>query len=101
MRIAVIGAGAVGGYYGALLARAGHEVTLIARGAHLAAIRDRGLTVQATRGAFTVRPAAYDNPSGVGAFDLILFAVKTYDNDTALPLLPPLAGAHTVVLTLQ
>jgi 2-dehydropantoate 2-reductase len=101
MRIAVIGAGAVGGYYGAMLARAGHRVTLIARGAHLAAIRDRGLIVHASRGVFTVRPAVSEHPSDVGAVDLILFAVKTYDNDTALPLLRPLAGADTVVLTLQ
>jgi len=101
MRIAVIGAGAVGGYYGAMLARGGHQVTLIARGAHLAAIRDRGLIVHAARGTFTVQPAAAENPSDVGAVDLILFAVKTYDNDTALPLLRPLAGADTVVLTLQ
>ncbi len=101
MRIAVIGAGAVGGYYGALLARAGHEVTLLARGAHLAAIRERGLTVRAARGEFTVHPRASDTPSDVGAQDLVLFAVKTYDNGTALPMLAPLTAAGTIVLTLQ
>jgi 2-dehydropantoate 2-reductase len=101
MRIAVIGAGAVGGYYGAMLARAGHDVTLVARGAHLAAIREGGLTVRAARGEFTVRPAASGSPSGVGPVDLVLFAVKTYDNDTALPMLQPLAGHSTMVLTLQ
>ena len=101
MRIAVIGAGAVGGYYGAMLARAGHAVTLIARGAHLAAIRERGLTVRATRGEFTVQPAVSDSPTEVGQVELLLFAVKTYDNDTALPMLRPLTGPHSIVLTLQ
>lgn len=101
MRIAVMGAGGVGGYYGAMLARAGHDVTLIARGAHLAAIRAHGLTVRASRGEFTVHPGASDRPSEVGPADLVLFAVKTYDNDTALPGLRPLARADTVVLTLQ
>ena len=101
MRIAVIGAGAVGGYYGGMLARAGHDVSVIARGAHLAAIRESGLTVRATVGRFTVHPRAADDPGAIGPVDLILFAVKTYDNDTALPLLRPLAAASTIVLTLQ
>jgi 2-dehydropantoate 2-reductase len=101
MRIAVIGAGAVGGYYGGMLARAGHDVSVIARGPHLAAIRESGLTVRATVGPFTVHPRAADDPGAIGQVDLILFAVKTYDNDTALPLLRPLTGAGTLVLTLQ
>ena len=101
MRIAVIGAGAVGGYYGAMLARAGHHVTLIARGAHLAAIRERGLTVRASRGEFTVHPGASDTPAEIGPVGLVLFAVKTYDNDTALPMLRPLTAPDTMVLTLQ
>ena len=87
MRIAVIGAGAVGGYYGAMLARAGNDVTLIARGAHLAAIRERGLTVRASRGEFKVHPGASPTPGRSGPVDLVLLAVKTYDNDTALPML--------------
>jgi 2-dehydropantoate 2-reductase len=101
MRIAVIGAGAVGGYYGGMLARAGHDVLLVARGAHLAALRESGLTVRATAGAFTVHPRAVADPADVGPVDLVLFAVKTYDNDTALPHLGPLTGADTIVLTLQ
>ena len=101
MRIAVIGAGAVGGYYGAMLARAGHDVSLVARGAHLAALRESDLTVRATAGAFTVHPRATADPADVGPVDLALFTVKTYDNDTALPLLSPLSGASTIVLTLQ
>jgi 2-dehydropantoate 2-reductase len=101
MRIAVIGAGAVGGYYGAMLARAGHDVSLVARGAHLTALRESGLTVRATAGAFTVHPRSVADPAGVGSVELVLFAVKTYDNDTAVPLLGPLTGAGTIVLTLQ
>jgi len=101
MRIAVIGAGAVGGYYGAMLARAGNHVTLIARGAHLAAIRERGLTVRASRGEFTVHPGASDTPGQTGPVDLVILAVKTYDNDTALPMLRPLTAPGTAVLTLQ
>ena len=101
MRIAVIGAGAVGGYYGAMLARAGHHVTLIARGAHLAAIRERGLTVRASRGEFTVHPGACDAAGEIGPVGLVLLAVKTYDNDTALPMLRPLTAPDTMVLTLQ
>jgi 2-dehydropantoate 2-reductase len=101
MRIAVIGAGAVGGYYGAMLARAGNHVTLIARGAHLAAIRERGLTVRASRGEFTVHPGASDTPGEIGPVDLVILAVKTYDNDTALPMLRPLTAPGTAVLTLQ
>ena len=101
MRIAVIGAGAVGGYYGAMLARAGHDVSLVARGAHLTALRESGLTVRATAGAFTVHPRAVADAAGIGPVDLVLFAVKTYDNDTALPLLHRLIGAETIVLTLQ
>jgi 2-dehydropantoate 2-reductase len=84
-----------------MLARAGNDVTLIARGAHLAAIRERGLTVRAARGEFTVHPGVSDRPSEVGPVGLVLLAVKTYDNDTALPMLRPLTGPATIVLTLQ
>ncbi len=102
MRIAIVGSGAVGGYFGAKLARRGEPVTFLARGAHLAAIRQRGLEVRsATLGDFTVAAPACDDPAGVGAVDLVLFAVKAYDNDGALQLLPPLVGEDTVVLTLQ
>jgi 2-dehydropantoate 2-reductase len=101
MRIAVIGSGAVGGYYGALLARAGHDVTFIARGAHLEAIRGGGLRVRGPLGAFAVSAPAYAETDSLGPVDLALLAVKTYDNDTALPLLPPLVGEQTTVLTLQ
>jgi 2-dehydropantoate 2-reductase len=102
MRIAVLGSGAVGGYYGAKLARIGHEVTFIARGAHLNAIRERGLEIRSPMlGDFTVRARAEDDTRNVGEVDLVLVAVKAYDNATALPLITPMLGASTTVLTLQ
>jgi 2-dehydropantoate 2-reductase len=102
MRIAVLGSGAVGGYYGAKLARAGHDVTFIARGAHLAAIRERGLEIKSPAvGDFTVRAAAEEDTAKVGPVDLVIVAVKAYDNATALPLIRPMLGAGTHVLTLQ
>lgn len=101
MHIAIIGSGAVGGYYGAKLAAAGNTVTFIARGAHLRAIRERGLLVWSPLGDFVARGKATDDPTSVGPVDLVLYCVKAYDNDTALPLIPPLCGPQTVVLTLQ
>lgn len=101
MRITVLGAGAVGGYYAAMLARAGHDVAVVARGAHLAAIRERGLSIKAARGGFVAQVRADADPSVLGVSDVVLFAVKTYDNETALPMLAPLAGPATTVLTLQ
>jgi 2-dehydropantoate 2-reductase len=101
MRFAVLGSGAVGGYYGARLAQAGHEVTFLARRQHLAAIRARGLEIRSPLGDFVVKAAATDNPAEVGPVDTVLFAVKTYDNGAALPMLKPLVGPETAVLTLQ
>ena len=101
MKIAVLGSGAVGGYYGAMLARGGHDVTFIARGAHLDAIRANGLRVRGPLGDWQVRARAEHDPGVVGPVDLVLVAVKTYDNDTALPLLVPLTEASSNVLTLQ
>lgn len=101
MHIAIVGSGAVGGYYGALLSRSGHDVTFIARGAHLEAIRTSGLTVRGPLGEWVVRARAEPDTAAVGVVDLVLFAVKTYDNASALPLLPALVGASTIVLTLQ
>jgi 2-dehydropantoate 2-reductase len=102
MKFAVLGSGAVGGYYGAKLARAGHDVTFIARGAHLAAIRARGLEIRSPLlGDFTVRAAAEEDTNHVGPVDVVLVAIKAYDNATALPLVKPLVGAGTTVLSLQ
>jgi 2-dehydropantoate 2-reductase len=101
MRIAIVGAGAVGGYYGALLARAGADVAFVARGAHLDAIRANGLRVVGALGDFTVKTTAESDPARIGPVDAVILAVKTYDNKTALPLLPPLVGPQTTVLTIQ
>jgi 2-dehydropantoate 2-reductase len=102
MRVVMFGSGAVGGYFGAQLARVGHPVTLIARGAHLEAIRARGLTVQsAMLGDFTVQMRAESDPAAVGPADVVIVAIKTYDNASAYPMIAPLLGPETIVLTLQ
>jgi hypothetical protein len=80
MKIAVMGAGALGGYFGARLAASGHEVTFIARGAHLAAMQTGGLRVFSPKGDIHLPVvSATDDPTGVGLVDIILFMVKNYD----------------------
>jgi 2-dehydropantoate 2-reductase len=101
VKFAVVGAGAVGGYYAARLARAGFDVGLVARGAHLAAIRARGLWIWSPLGDLVVHPRASADPADIGPVHVVLYAVKTYDDDTALPLLLPLLGPDTLVVTLQ
>lgn len=101
MTFAFIGAGAVGGFYGALLARQGHGVSFIARGAQLEAIRRDGLRVVGPIGDFTVKPPAESDPGRIGPVDVVVHAVKTYDNTAAIPLIRPLMGPNTTVLTLQ
>jgi 2-dehydropantoate 2-reductase len=102
VRLAVIGAGGTGGYFGGLLARAGHDVTFVARGAHLDAIRSRGLTVHSRlAGDFTVRASATDDIRAIGPVDLVLVCVKTYSMDGVLPLLPALVGPKSMVASMQ
>ena len=102
MRFAILGAGAVGGYFGARLARSGQDVTFIARGAHLEAIRARGMQVRSAQlGDFVASAQAESDPARVGPVDVVIVAVKAYDNDTAYPLIAPMLGPDTVVLTLQ
>ncbi len=102
MRIAVIGAGGTGGFFGSLLARAGADVTFVARGAHLDAIRSRGLSVRSRlAGEFRVQCRATDNPREIGPVDLILFCVKAYDTTSAAAHLPALTGPETMILSLQ
>src|SRR6266540_2114935 len=102
MKIAVIGSGGVGGFFGGLLAQAGHDVAFIARGAHLRAIRTRGLKIERPSGGFTIAPAnATDDPADIGPVDLALLCVKTYDLPEALAQMRPLVGPQTSVLTLQ
>ncbi|MBU0495366.1 MAG: 2-dehydropantoate 2-reductase [Chloroflexi bacterium] len=102
MKIAILGSGGVGGYFGGLLARAGHDVTFIARGAHLAAIRAHGLQVKSVHGDFIVAPAqATDNAADVGPVELVLVTVKTTTTDEAARAIAPLVGPDTTVLSLQ
>lgn len=102
MRIAVMGTGAMGGYLGARLATGGAEVAFIARGAHLAAIRQRGLKVTSPDGDMLIEPAtASDDPAGIGPVDLVLLAVKLYDVEQAAAFIRPMVGPETGVVTLQ
>ena len=101
MRVAVMGAGGVGGCLGALLARAGNDVSLVARGEHLRAIQANGLRLKQDDAEFTVSLPATDRPADIGEVDLVLFTVKTYHNAVAIPAIGPLVGPGTGVLTLQ
>jgi 2-dehydropantoate 2-reductase len=101
MRFTIVGSGAVGGYYGAKLARAGHDVTFIARGAHLDAIRRNGLTVKSPLGDFSVKARAESDPAHAPAADAVIYAVKAYSNGEALGLLERAVHGGAVALTLQ
>ena len=102
MKIAVIGTGGVGGYYGGLLAHNGEDVTFLARGTHAAAIRAHGLQIQSIHGDITVSPAKVtDDPGKIGHVDLVLFCVKAYDTDQLAQAILPLVGSETTVLSLQ
>jgi len=102
MRIAVMGAGGVGGYFGARLALAGSAVTFIARGAHLAAMRADGLRVQSAGGDMHVAaPKVTDDPAAVGPVDIVLFGVKLWDTDAAARAIRPLVGPDTGVVSFQ
>ena len=101
MRFTIVGSGAVGGYYGAKLARAGHDVTFIARGAHLDAMRRGGLAVKSPLGDFSVRARAESDPAEAPAADAVIYAVKAYSNGEALGLLERAVRGGAVALTLQ
>jgi 2-dehydropantoate 2-reductase len=101
MRIAIMGTGAVGGYFGALLSRAGQDVAFVARGAHLDAIRKQGLRLEGPRGDFTVTALATDVPAEIGAVDVVLFCVKQYDTESAAELIQPLLAAGGVCISLM
>ena len=102
MKIAVMGSGGVGGYFGGLLARAGEDVTFIARGAHLDAIRSDGLRVVSDlSGEFVVTRPATGDAREAGIQGLILYAVKMYHNADAMTFIEPMVGPETVILTLQ
>ena len=102
MKIAVMGAGAMGGYVGARLAEAGAEVAFIARGPHLAAIRQDGLMVTSPEGDIRINPvSATDDPTSVGCMDFILLGVKLFDVEKAVNDLQPMLGPDTGVISLQ
>ena len=101
MKIAVMGAGAVGAYYGGALANSGADVVLIARGEHGEAMRERGLHVSSHWGDYVVNPRLALTPEEAGCADLILHCVKLYSNADAIPTMDPLVGDETVIVTVQ
>jgi 2-dehydropantoate 2-reductase len=99
MKIVVMGTGGVGGYFGARLAAAGHDVGFVARGKHLAAIKRNGLKVLSEKGDATIHPAkASDTPGDLGVADIVLFCVKAYDTESAAELIKPVVGPNTGVI---
>src|SRR5574337_454187 len=101
MKVAVVGVGAVGGYFGGLLATGGADVTFIARGKRLEALRAKGLTVKSVKRDFSIGVRATDDAAEVGTVDLLLFCVKSYDTESAIRQALPLIGLQTDVLSLQ
>ena len=102
MKIAILGSGGLGGYFGGRLAAAGVDVAFIARGAHLAALHAHGLRIDSPKGNLHLpRVNATDDVTTVGAVDAVFFAVKRYDTESATPLLPTLIGPDTVVIPFQ
>ena len=102
MRIAVIGAGGIGAIYGASLAKAGADVVFVARGAHVAAMRENGLRIEGDRGEIQIRPAqATDDIASIGIVDYVLFAVKLWDVESAGEQIRPIVGPDTAVIPLQ
>lgn len=101
MKFAVLGAGAIGGYVGAALSRGGAEVTLIARGAHLQAMRANGVRVLSPRGDFTARPAATSDLAAIGGADVVFVALKAYSLPELAPRIGPLLGPGAAVIWAQ
>ena len=101
MRIAIFGTGGVGGYFGGRLAEAGYEVAFVARGKHLEAIRERGLSIRSPRGDAVVRPdVASDEPADIGPVDVVVVATKTFQLDEAAAAMDPLLRDDTLVVPL-
>ena len=101
MKIAVMGAGGIGGCFGGLLAKRGLDVTLIARGCHLHAIQQNGLQVIQPDGGYSVNVKATNNPSEIGPVDLVIFSVKTHQNEQAIQMMKPLIGMESGVNNLK
>lgn len=101
MRIAAMGAGGVGGYFGARLQQAGHEVTFFARGRHLEAMKKDGLSIESAHGSARLKVRVFEDPREAGEADVVLFAVKLWDTETAAERLRPVVGKETVVIPFQ
>ncbi len=102
MRIAIVGSGGVGGYFGGRLAAAGADVAFLARGAHLDALRSHGLRIDSPKGNVHIpRVTAESDPAAIGPVDVVFFAVKLYDTAGAVAMLPPLVGSDTIVIPFQ
>src|SRR5438128_6829855 len=101
MKFAIVGAGAIGAFLGAMLARAGEDVTLIARGPHRRAMQEHGVRVRGEIGEFEAHPAATDDPAGVGAVDVVLLTLKAHSLTAMAPRLAPLIGPETSVVSAQ
>lgn len=101
MKFAVVGAGAIGAFVGAMLSRSGEEVTLIARGAHLRAMQAHGVRVRGSLGEFQAHPQATDDPAAVGPVDVVLLTLKAPSLTEVAPRLHPLLQSHTSVVTMQ
>ena len=101
MKFAVVGAGAIGAFVGALLARSEQDVTLVARGAHLRAMKDRGVRVSGEAGEFTAFPKATDDPAEVGPVDVVLLCLKAHSLTEMAPRLAPLVGEETIIVSAQ
>src|SRR5262245_6938978 len=101
MRIAAMGAGAVGGYFGARLQQAGHDVVFFARGKHLAAIREKGLTIESPHGNARLKVKVFEDPAEAGEVDAVMFAVKLWDTEGAAKQIKPIFGKRTVVIPFQ
>ncbi|HVD23535.1 MAG TPA: 2-dehydropantoate 2-reductase [Lapillicoccus sp.] len=101
MKVVVIGAGGVGGYFGGRLATAGHEVSMVARGPHLAALSEQGLRVRSVKGDFSFDVPVAEDASVFGPCDVVLFCVKAFDTESAAGGLAPVMGPDTAVVSLQ
>ena len=101
MKIAAMGAGGVGGYFGARLQQARHDVVFFARGKHLAALREKGLTLKSTHGDAQLKVAVYEDPAETAPVDVVMFAVKLWDTESAAERLRPIVAKHTVVIPFQ
>jgi len=102
VRIAIMGSGGVGGFFGALLVRGGADVTFIARGAHLAAMREHGLAIESTDESFRLlKVSVTDDPAMIGPVDLVMFGVKLWDTEAAARSLVPIMGPDTALISFQ